>query len=98
MTTLNLSAAREFLARKWDAEIVPRLIEYIHIPCKSPHFDPAWQANGHIDAAVALAHEWCRAQPVAGMRIEVLRLPGRTPVLFFDIPGTTHICPKSAAC
>ncbi len=88
MTTLNLPAARELLARKWDAEIVPRLIEYIRIPCKSPHFDPAWQANGYIDAAVALAHDWCRSQPIAGMRIEVLRLPGRTPVLFFDIPGT----------
>jgi acetylornithine deacetylase/succinyl-diaminopimelate desuccinylase-like protein len=87
MTTLDISAAHEFVARKWDAEIVPRLIDYIHIPCKSPHFDPDWQANGHIDAAVALAYGWCRAQPVSGMQLEVLRLPGRTPVLFFDIPG-----------
>jgi acetylornithine deacetylase/succinyl-diaminopimelate desuccinylase-like protein len=87
MTTLNLSAAREFVARKWDAEIVPRLIDYICIPCKSPHFDPEWQAKGHIDAAVALVCDWCRAQPVTGMQLEVLRLPGRTPVLFFDIAG-----------
>jgi acetylornithine deacetylase/succinyl-diaminopimelate desuccinylase-like protein len=88
MTTLDISTARELIAHKWDAEIVPRLIEYIRIPCKSPHFDPDWQANGHIDAAVALAHSWCRAQPLSGMQLEVLRLPGRTPVLFFDIPGS----------
>ncbi len=69
-------------------EIVPRLVEYIRIPCKSPHFDPDWQANGHIDAAVALAQTWCRTQPLPGMQLEVLRLPGRTPVLFFDIPGS----------
>jgi acetylornithine deacetylase/succinyl-diaminopimelate desuccinylase-like protein len=90
MPTLDIPAALEFVARKWDAEIVPRLIEYIRIPCKSPHFDPDWQANGHIDAAVALAHRWCSSQPVSGIQLEVLRLPGRTPVLFFDIPGS---CP-----
>ena len=88
MTTLDISAAQKFVAHKWDAEIVPRLIEYIRIPCKSPHFDPAWEANGHIEAAVELAHNWCRTQPLPDMHLEVLRLPGRTPVLFFDIPGS----------
>jgi len=87
MPSLDTTAALTFVARKWDAEIVPRLIDYIRIPCKSPHFDPNWQSNGYIDAAVTLAHDWCRQQPVAEMKLEVLRLPGRTPVLFFDIPG-----------
>ena len=72
---------------KWDGEIVPRLIDYIRLPCKSPHFDPDWASNGHIDAAVAMAETWCRAQNVSGMQIETVRLPGRTPVLFFEIPA-----------
>jgi acetylornithine deacetylase/succinyl-diaminopimelate desuccinylase-like protein len=88
MPKLDLAELRGFVAQKWDADIVPRLIEYIRIPCKSPHFDPDWQANGHIDAAVALAQTWCRAQPVSGMQLEVLRLPGRTPLLFFEIAGS----------
>ena len=88
MPKLDISELRSFVAQKWDADIVPRLVEYIRIPCKSPHFDPDWQAHGHIDAAVALAESWCRAQPVSGMQMEVLRLPGRTPVLFFDIAGS----------
>lgn len=73
--------------RKWDDEIVPRLIDYIRLPCKSPHFDPDWAANGHLDRAVAIAENWCRAQPVKGLRLEVVRLPGRTPVLYFEIDG-----------
>jgi acetylornithine deacetylase/succinyl-diaminopimelate desuccinylase-like protein len=88
MPALAPAKLLDFVTRKWDADIVPRLIEYIRIPCKSPHFDPDWQANGHIDTAVALAETWCRAQPVSGMQLEVLRLPGRTPVLFFEIAGS----------
>jgi len=72
---------------KWDGEIVPRLIDYIRLPCKSRHFDPDWAKNGHLDAAVAMAEAWCRAQEVSGMQVEVMRLPGRTPVLVLEIPA-----------
>src|SRR5687767_54918 len=70
----------------WDDAIVPALRDYIRIPAKSPHFDKAWQKNGYIDAAVALAADWCRKNAVTGMRLEVVRLEGRTPVLLLDIP------------
>ena len=71
----------------WDDSIVPALRDYIRIPAKSPHFDKAWQKNGYIDAAVELASEWCRKNPVPGMKLEVVRLEGRTPVLLLDIPA-----------
>jgi len=80
-------ALLDFTSRKWDAEIVPELVEYIRIPAKSPHFDREWQAHGHIDAVAHLAEKWCRAQPVAGMRLEIVRLANRTPLVFFEIPG-----------
>jgi acetylornithine deacetylase/succinyl-diaminopimelate desuccinylase-like protein len=70
-----------------DREIVPRLVEYIRIPCKSPHFDPQWEANGFIEKAVQLAADWCRRQPIAGMTVEIVRLVGRTPLLLLEIPG-----------
>jgi acetylornithine deacetylase/succinyl-diaminopimelate desuccinylase-like protein len=82
-------ALSAYIDRKWDEDIVPRLIEYIRIPCKSPHFDPDWEANGYIEAAVGLAHRWCAAQPIEGMALELLRLPGRTPVLYFDVPASS---------
>jgi len=84
---LDAKQLEEFISLKWDDDIVPRLVEYIRIPCKSPHFDSEWAANGHIDAAVALAERWSRAQPIPGLKIEVVRLEGRTPVLFFELEG-----------
>jgi acetylornithine deacetylase/succinyl-diaminopimelate desuccinylase-like protein len=66
---------------------VPQLVEYIRIPAKSPHFDPRWEANGHIERVIRLAEAWTRQQPVKGMTVEIVRLPGRTPVLYFDVPG-----------
>ncbi len=82
-----MSTAAERIAEQWDREIVPRLVEYIRIPAKSPHFDATWEANGHIERAIRLAEAWVRAQPVAGLKVEIVRLPGRTPVLLFEVPG-----------
>ena len=73
----------------WDDSIIPELCDYIRIPNKSPMFDPDWEKHGHMEKAVELLEKWCKAQPVAGMQIEIVRLPGRTPVLFIDIPGNT---------
>ena len=53
--------ASDRIYRQWDEEIVPRLVEYIRIPAKSPHFDAAWEAHGHIERVVGLAEAWARA-------------------------------------
>jgi len=74
--------------RTWDDDIVPQLTDYIRIPAKSPHFDPDWQRNGHIDAVVRQAEAWARRQPVKGLHVETVRLDGRTPVLFFEVPAS----------
>jgi acetylornithine deacetylase/succinyl-diaminopimelate desuccinylase-like protein len=78
---------------QWDADIVPQLIEYIKIPAKSPGFDRDWAAHGFLDAAIEQARAWVAVQNISGLTMEVIRLKGpdgklRTPVLFFDIPGT----------
>jgi acetylornithine deacetylase/succinyl-diaminopimelate desuccinylase-like protein len=74
------------IAQQWDDSIVPALTEYIRIPAKSPHFDHDWQKHGYIEDAVQLAVRWCNANAVNGMKLEVVRLEGRTPVLFIEIP------------
>lgn len=84
---MDTQAALQFVERLWDESITPTLSDYIRIPAKSPHFDASWERNGHIDAAVELAADWCRRNAAAGMELEVARLPGRTPVLLIDIPG-----------
>src|SRR6185312_12574658 len=74
------------IAKFWDDSVVPTLVDYIRIPAKSPHFDHEWARHGHIDAAVKLAAEWCKRHAVSGMKLEVVRLADRTPVLFIDVP------------
>jgi acetylornithine deacetylase/succinyl-diaminopimelate desuccinylase-like protein len=84
---VDLEQLRAAIAATWRSSIVERLTAYVRIPNKSPMFDPAWEANGYMDAAVQLMADWCRSQSVPGMRVEVRRLPGRTPILLIDAPG-----------
>ncbi len=77
----------EFVEGLWDAEIIPELCDYIEIPNKSPHFDPDWEAHGHMEKAVRQLEAWSKTQPIRDMTVEVVKLEGRTPVLFIDIPG-----------
>ena len=76
-----------FVESVWDQSIIPRLIEYIRIPNKSPAFDPDWRANGHMHRAVALIADWCKQQPIEGLVVEVIEHPGRTPVIWAEVPG-----------
>lgn len=85
--TLDSDKTRAFVQRTWDESVVPTLTDYVRIPAKSPMFDPAWREHGHIDRAVALLEGWCRARPIEGLRVEVVRLEGRTPVILVDVPG-----------
>ena len=80
---------RHAVSRCWDAEIVPALADYIRIPAKSPHFDADWAAHGQLDRVVADALAWARKRPIPGLAVDVVRLPGRTPVLWFDAPATS---------
>ena len=73
---------------QWDADIVGHLKSYIEIPAKSPSFDAAWAEHGYIETVVRNAASWVQAQKVEGLRLEVIRLEGRTPVLFFEVEAT----------
>ena len=72
----------------WDQRIVPALTDYIAVPAKSPMFDAQWAERGLLDRVVRDAAAWVEGRRVAGLKLEVLRLEGRTPVIFFDIPAT----------
>lgn len=85
---LDSAAALDHATRQWDGDIVRQLSEYIAIPAKSPGFDKDWAAHGHIETVVRNAAAWVEAQKVEGLRLEVVRLPGRTPVIFFEIAAT----------
>lgn len=85
---LQPAQALESVSRVWDERIVPQLTDYIRIPAKSPMFESGWADLGYLDTVVRNAAAWVEAQQVAGLTAEVVRLPGRTPVLFFEIAAT----------
>jgi acetylornithine deacetylase/succinyl-diaminopimelate desuccinylase-like protein len=89
---MNKTDLRHFIENVWRTSIIERLQAYVRIPNKSPAFDPDWERHGYMDQAIELMAEWCRAQPVPRMRVEVRRLPGVTPVLLVDVPGELPGC------
>ena len=89
---MDLERLQSAIGRTWDDSILERLVAYVRIPNKSPMFDPQWEQNGYMEAAVKLMADWCRAQPLPGARIEVRRLAGRTPLLLVDVPGELEGC------
>ena len=71
----------------WEDRILPVLSEYTRIPCLSPAFDPDWAERGAIRRAAELLAAWARDQDAA-LEVEIVDLPGRTPVLLIDNGGT----------
>ena len=85
---MDIQRARASIERQWDESITPTLVEYIKIPNKSPAFDPDWKSNGYMDQAVELAMSWVIDHAPKDAQYRVVTLPGRTPVLVVDIPGS----------
>jgi len=89
--TLSAAQSRQlgdFAARAWDERIVPELKRYIEVPAKSPMFDAEWRSHGYIDHVVRAAASWVESRKVTGLKLEVIRLEGRTPVILFEVPAT----------
>jgi acetylornithine deacetylase/succinyl-diaminopimelate desuccinylase-like protein len=88
---MDFSKTTSFIDRIWDAEIIPVLTDYIRIPNKSPAFDADWAKHGHMEKAVILFADWAKAKlaHLPGSSLEVVRLEGRTPLIFIEIPGSS---------
>jgi acetylornithine deacetylase/succinyl-diaminopimelate desuccinylase-like protein len=71
----------------WDRDILPTLRDYIRIPNVSPAFEADWEELGHMQRAVDLLADWCRARPIDGLTVEVHELPALTPVILMEVPA-----------
>ncbi|MFG1697934.1 M20/M25/M40 family metallo-hydrolase [Nonomuraea sp. NPDC049309] len=79
---------RESIGNVWAADVLPSLSGLVEIPAVSAAYDAAWEENGHLRAAVEHVREWIAARGLPGARCEVVRLDGRAPLLFVDVPAT----------
>jgi len=88
-----------FMNGIWDGEIIPALTDYIRIPNKSPAFDPDWEKHGYMEQVVEMFTAWAKAklEQLPGSSLEVVRLPGRTPLIFIEVPGATGEPERSVA-
>ncbi len=90
---MDRAAAIAQVESTWETSIVPELERYIAIPNKSPAFDPDWSEHGHMERAVELIETWCKAREIDGLTVEVVRLEGRTPLIYMEIPARGDASP-----
>lgn len=86
---MNQQENIQFVEQLWDAHILPTLMDYIRIPNKSPLFDSHWKTNGYMQQAVQLIANWCQQHGPSEMKLEIITLPERTPIIFMEIPGNS---------
>ncbi len=85
---MDTTKTDRFVAEVWDDDIVPQLVDYIKIPNKSPMFDEKWVENGYMEDATQQLANWAKRQPIKQMKVEIVRLEGRTPLIFVEIAGS----------
>lgn len=83
---LDENAVKSAVDGHWERAL-PVLEDYIRIPAKSPAFDPDWEANGHLGAAVELIRLWLDNNAPTDATVTVNEIEGRTPVVVVDIPA-----------
>ncbi|MEY4707671.1 MAG: hypothetical protein RJB58_1394 [Pseudomonadota bacterium] len=86
---MDFKKVTAFMEKIWEDEIIPVLTDYIRIPNKSPAFDADWEKHGHMEKAVTMFADWAKSKlgQLPGSKLEVVRLPGRTPLIFIEVPG-----------
>jgi acetylornithine deacetylase/succinyl-diaminopimelate desuccinylase-like protein len=86
---MDQTRLKNFVEKNWDETVVATLTDYMRIPNKSPAFDPEWQSHGYMRDAVKLMEAWARDHLPSGATLDIVQLPGRTPLMFIEIPGAS---------
>lgn len=79
-----------YVDSRFEADIIPELMEYIKIPAMGPLYDAKWKENGHLLAAMERIASWCKRQSFNYSVFEVLNVDGRTPFLYMEIPAFNY--------
>ncbi len=95
MTTLDSDTlVTDHVTRVWGDDVLPEICDYISIPNVSKAYEPEWKSLGHMDRAVEHVRRWCTGRKIANLSIEVVELPGLTPLIVMEVPpfgnGSRH--------
>jgi acetylornithine deacetylase/succinyl-diaminopimelate desuccinylase-like protein len=87
-------SVERYVEDAWNLEVLPELCEYITIPNVSKAYEPDWDRLGHMDRAVEHVRRWCASREIAGLTVDLVTLPGLTPLIVVEIPpfgdGSRH--------
>lgn len=86
---LDRDAAKAFVEAAWDQHIEEAICKYIAVPNQSPQFDKTFFTNSFTEDAMKIMTDWVEAQKVPGLKMEVIREEGRTPLIFITIEGAS---------
>jgi len=75
----------EFIEKEVDSHVIPTLMEYIKVDNLSVNFDPEWATNGKHEKAAEILLKWALSQNVKGLKGEVLKIEGISPLVHLEI-------------
>jgi len=84
----SIKKVEEFVENQFTNSILPSLIDYVKIPNLSRNYDPEFLTNGLLQQAANHMIDWVKQQNVKGLQVELVEEPGKTPLIFIEIPAT----------
>ncbi|WP_020669218.1 M20/M25/M40 family metallo-hydrolase [Amycolatopsis nigrescens] len=85
---MDPESLRTSVRTAWRGDALRSLSDFVRIPALSPAFDADWVSSKYLHEAVEHVRGWLESRRLPGASVEVVELPGRTPLLLADIPGT----------
>ena len=85
MDPLNI---REFIESNVIEGIIPNLADFIKIPSLSTSFDPEWESNGYMEAAMHIIINYIDSLQIEGYKYEILKEPGKPWLYFGSLDAT----------
>ncbi|MGH3658878.1 MAG: M20/M25/M40 family metallo-hydrolase, partial [Micromonosporaceae bacterium] len=85
---MDTDTVNKHVRQLWQDDILPSLSGLVEIPALSAAFDAEWETSGHLADAVDHVRRWLIARNIPSATVDVVRLPGRSPVLLLDVPAT----------
>ena len=82
---MNYEQTLKDAQKDFNESILPGLKTFITIDNLSPDFDPEWETNFKAEKAGFHLVNWAINQGVKGMKAELVKEKGRTPLVFIEI-------------
>lgn len=88
MNSFDTNSCKNFVHQQFQLNALPSLMKYIEIPNTSRSYDVEWESNGLLAQAAEHLQKWIVGVGITGLRCEIIKDQGYSPLIFTQIPGT----------